>query len=193
MPKSTDRHRNAGGAERARGPMAIDRRLLRAAAALSILAVLVIGYFVARPSLFRPKPPLPSHSHNDPGQRGGILVPVGHEHFHVEALFADDGVFQIFTLDQDETRVFFVPLQTLTAYIRSDTMDDPVAITLNAVPQPGDPEGRTSAFEGRLSQELIGKPLLVVVPDIDFGKHRYRFGFFARSTGKPVVAESAGE
>ncbi len=115
-----------------------------------------------------------------PGTHGGIIVAVGHDHYHVEAVIAQGGILKLFTLGQDQTRVTTVPVQAIAAYVRSPETVEAVPIILDPQPQPGDPPGKTSAFEGRLPLELVGSQLMVIVPSIAMDSGRYRFGFMTR-------------
>lgn len=119
------------------------------------------------------------HAHI-PGAHGGIIVAVGHDHHHVEALFADGGAFKLFTLGQDQTLVVSVPTQKITAYVRTAESTESVPVVLEPKPQPEDPHGQTSMFEGQLPLELVGARLLVVVPSITIGTTRYRFSFLTQ-------------
>jgi YHS domain-containing protein len=125
------------------------------------------------------KPPQTIHRHV-PGEHGGTIVPVGHDHYHVEALFAEGGTFKLFTLGQDQTLVETVPTQKITAYIRAPQNTGAIAITLQPQPQPEDPPGHTSVFAGQLPLELVGSQLHVTVPSITIGTKRYRFDFLTR-------------
>ncbi len=124
--------------------------------------------------------PLPADHRHDAGDHGGIIIAVGHDHHHVEALFTSEGEFKLFTLGQDQTRVVSVPTQTVTAYVRTPQTVEAIAVELKPTPQPGDPQGQTSAFSGELPLEFVGAQLMVVVPSITIGKERYRFGFATR-------------
>jgi hypothetical protein len=83
-----------------------------------------------------------THSH-PPGEHGGIIVAVGPNHYHAEALFTNDGLFKLFTLDHDQTRVMTVPTQKITAYFRTAESTAAVPVQLSPMPQQGDPPGQT--------------------------------------------------
>jgi len=119
------------------------------------------------------------HRH-DPGAHGGIIVAVGTDHYHIEALFTAGGGFKLYPLGHDESQVLTVPVQKITAYVRSPELVEAVPVTLDARPQPEDPPGQTSMFEGQLPLELVGAQLLVVVPSITINNSRYRFSFLNR-------------
>lgn len=127
-----------------------------------------------------------AHQH-DPGEHGGIIVPVGQEHYHVEALLAEGGVLKLFTLANDQTQVMTVPTQTVMAYVRTPENSAAVPIELKAVPQPGDPAGQTSQFEGQIPLELVGSKLMFVVPSITMGQKRYRFGFAMQDSHESLM------
>jgi hypothetical protein len=116
------------------------------------------------------------HAH-DKGDNGGLIVSVGHDHYHVEAIFAEAGAIKLFTLDQDQTQVLPVRSQEITAYLRAPGRPDSATVVLKPQPQPGDAAGTTSLFVGQLPESLWGSPLIVTVPSIQIGKGRYRFGF----------------
>ncbi len=96
------------------------------------------------------------HRH-DPGAHGGIIVAVGTDHYHIEALFTAGGGFKLYPLGHDESQVLTIPVQKITAYVRSPELVEAVPVTLEASPQPGDPAGQTSMFEGQLPLELVGR------------------------------------
>ena len=116
------------------------------------------------------RPSAPSGHRHIPGANGGIIIAVGHDHHHVEALFAEGGLLKLFTLGQDQTRVATVPVQTITAYVRAPETTEAVAVLLEPKPRPEDPPDQTSVFEGQLPLELVGSQIAVVVPSITIGK-----------------------
>jgi hypothetical protein len=127
-----------------------------------------------------------AHSHL-PGEHGGIIVAVGQDHYHAEALFTQDGAFKLFTLGHDQTQVNPVPSQTITAYIRAPENTASIPVVLEPTPQPGDAKGQTSVFEGKLPLEFLGSQLLVVVPSIEIGDKRYRFSFMTKDEHQPEM------
>lgn len=131
----------------------------------------------------------PAWHRHDPGTHGGTIVAVGHEHYHVEALVAEGGALKLFTLGQDQSRVVTVPVQKLTAYVRTAQQTEAVPVALTAAPQPGDPAGQTSLFEGQVPLEMLGTQLMVVVPSITIGDQRYRFGFVTQAGHEPQMPQ----
>lgn len=118
---------------------------------------------------------VPDHGH-DPGAHGGFIVSVGHEHYHVEAVFTGDEI-RLYTLGQDQTKVITVSEQELVAFVRTPQTIQAVAVPMTPERQPNDPLGQTSVFTGRMPAELTGVQVIVSVPDIQIQDHRYRFSF----------------
>ena len=116
------------------------------------------------------------HGHK-PGAHGGIIVPIGRDSYHAEAVFEKGGALRLFTLGQDEGRVQEVESQTLTAYVKPEGGADSVSISLEPVPQPGDADGKTSQFVGRLPEELSGQAVEVTIPSLRIAGERFRLGF----------------
>lgn len=124
-------------------------------------------------------PEATDHPHA-PGAHGGIVVSVGNEHHHVEALFVD-GELRLHTLGEDQTRIVTVPVQELVAYLRTTQAVESRTVKLAAEPQPGDPPGETSRFVGKLPPELVGADVIVVVPTFRIGNGRYRLSFLTQA------------
>src|SRR5579884_2976021 len=55
------------------------------------------------------------HGHK-PGGHGGIIVEIGRDSYHAEAVFEKGGTLRLYTLGKDESRIQEVEEQTLTAY-----------------------------------------------------------------------------
>ncbi|MBP86145.1 MAG: hypothetical protein CMJ64_05430 [Planctomycetaceae bacterium] len=102
---------------------------------------------------------------------------VGRDHYHAEALFTPGGELKLFMLGQEDSEVIDVETQTLEAFVRQSGDAGSKAMSLGATPQPGDAEGRTSVFTGKLPDGLAVETILVVVPSITINGQRYRFSF----------------
>ncbi|MBL8794437.1 MAG: hypothetical protein JNM56_11065, partial [Planctomycetia bacterium] len=126
------------------------------------------------------------HAHK-PGAHGGIIVEIGTDNYHAEAVFEKGGLLRLYTLGKDEARVLEVETQTLTAYVKEEGDAEAVAIELKSEPQAGDRAGNTSQFVGRLPVEFAGKNVEVTVPRITIGGDRFRFGF--RSATAPHASD----
>src|SRR5687767_4864896 len=57
------------------------------------------------------------HGHK-PSAHGGIIVPVGRDNYHAEAVFETGGTLRLYTLGQDESKVLEVEAQPLTGYVK---------------------------------------------------------------------------
>jgi len=116
------------------------------------------------------------HAHK-PGAHGGIIVPIGADSYHAEAVIEKGGTLRLLMLGADESRIHEVETQILKAYIRTEDDVDATAIELVAAPQDGDSAGRTSQFTGQLPEEMVGKSLEVTIPNLRIGDERFRVGF----------------
>ncbi len=122
-----------------------------------------------------------AHEHQ-PGAHGGIIVAIGRDSFHAEAVFDQDGTLRLYTLGKDESRVQEIDSQTLTAYVKPDGGLASSSIELKPEPQPGDSPGKTSQFVGQLPAELKGKAVEVTIPSLTVSGERFRVGFASAST-----------
>lgn len=116
------------------------------------------------------------HAHV-PGAHGGIIVSLGRESYHVEAVFEKGGLLHLYTLGSDETRIQEVDTQELTGYVRTSDTNESVAFLIKPQPQPGDAAGKTSLFTAELPKELAGSNLDVTIPSIRIAGERFRLGF----------------
>src|SRR5690242_2796375 len=71
------------------------------------------------------------HAHK-PGQHGGIIVAIGANSYHVEAVFEKGRTLRLLTLGADESKVQDVDTQTLTAYAKPLGGSEAVAVELVA-------------------------------------------------------------
>lgn len=116
------------------------------------------------------------HGHKA-GAHGGILVSLGRDSYHAEAVFEKGGVLRLYTLGNDESRVIDIEKQTLKAFVKADGDPDSQSFSMESEPQEGDAEGRTSQFTGQLPEGLDGKKLTVTIPNIVISGERFRMGF----------------
>ncbi len=132
----------------------------------------------AVPATAQPAPALKDGDHgHKPTAHGGIIVPIGRDNYHGEAVFEKDGAVRFYTLGQDEAKVVEVEAGPLTAYARPEGGTEAASFVLKAEPQPGDSPGRTSQFVGRLPRDLWGKRVEVTIPTVRIGGERFRVGF----------------
>lgn len=111
------------------------------------------------------------------GAHGGIMVSLGRDSYHVEAVIDSAGAVRLYTLGKDESRVIDVDTQTLTGFVKAEGDADSKSISFEASPQDGDSPGKTSLFMGQLPQELVGRKLDVTIPNIRIDGERFRLGF----------------
>ena len=122
------------------------------------------------------KPAESEHPHIA-GAHGGIVIPIGSDSYHAEAVIEKDGQFRLLILGSDETRIQEVDIQLVKAYIKSVGETDAAPIEMKAVPQEGDAGGKTSQFVGLLPESAIGKAIDVTIPNLRIGTERFRVGF----------------
>ena len=116
------------------------------------------------------------HGHKA-GAHGGIMVSLGRDSYHAEAVFEKGGVLRLYTLGKEESRVIDVEKQTLKGFVKAEVESEAEQFTLESEPQDGDAEGRTSQFVGTLPKGLWGQNLDVTVPNIVISGERFRLGF----------------
>ena len=116
------------------------------------------------------------HPHK-PGSHGGIIIPIGSDSYHAEAVIETTGDFRLLMLGKDETRIQEVDVQPVKAYVKAIGDPNATPIELAAVPQDGDAPDKTSQFVGLLPEEFRGKQLDVTIPNLRIGGERFRVGF----------------
>ena len=135
--------------------------------------------------------PLGADAHpHIPGAHGGIIVPIGADSFHAEAVIEKSGNLRLLLLGKDESRIQEVDLQSLKAYVKATTETDATPIELVATPQEGDASGKTSQFVGQLPDAVIGKPIDVTIPNLRIGEERFRVGFSTAAKSNDVSHET---
>jgi len=108
---------------------------------------------------------------------GGIVVPIGSDSYHAEAVFEKGGILRLFTLGQNEAAVIEVEAQPLTGYVKIEGGMESESFVLAPKPQPGDKDGMTSLFVGHLPKDVAGKNVEVTIPAIRIGNERFRIAF----------------
>lgn len=117
-----------------------------------------------------------SHAH-EPGAHAGNIVPIGKDAYHAEVVFEQGGLLKLYTLGNDESKVLDVEQQSITAYVRTNGAVESEAFLLEAKPQDGDAEGKTSLFLGKLPDSALGGDVSIVIPAIRIKGERYRVSF----------------
>lgn len=124
-----------------------------------------------------PAKPSEEHGHK-PGAHGGILISLGKDSYHAEAVFAKSGVVRLYTLGKDEARIQEVEVQELVGFVTvAGSTDAAVEVKFVAEPQKGDTAGKTSLFVGKLPPDLVGKTVQVTINNIQIGTERFRIAF----------------
>lgn len=138
--------------------------------------------------------PEDQHGHK-PGAHGGIIVSLGRDSYHVEAVFEKGGAVRLYMLGNDETKVQEVDAQELAGYVKAADANESVAVTFRAQPQPGDAGGKTSMFVGQIPAELAGKNVDVTVPSVRIAGERFRLGFTSTPQvhGDDIMPDKVGD
>ena len=113
------------------------------------------------------------HGHKQ-SNHGGLIVSIGADSYHAEAVFEKGGMLRLFMLGKDESRILEVEAQPLQAYAKLAGATQAQPFTLKPEPQPGDKQGMTSQFVGTLPRELAGKVLEVTIPNLRIAEERFR-------------------
>jgi len=116
------------------------------------------------------------HGHKD-GEHGGIIISLGRDSYHIEAVTTSDGQVRLYTLGKEETRVIDIESQVLKGFIKAQGETDSREIVFEPTRQDGDRDGRTSLFVGRLPEPLIGRAFEVTIPNVRIDGERFRLGF----------------
>lgn len=111
------------------------------------------------------------HAHK-PGPHGGIIVSLGADSYHAEAVFTKDGKLKLYTLGKDETKAIDVESQVLKAHVQAESVKEAVEMELK--PVSGGKAGRTAEFVGDLPKELKDKKVTVTIPSITIGGEQFR-------------------
>lgn len=129
-------------------------------------------------------PKAEEHGHK-PGSHGGIIVSLGKDSYHAEAVFEKGRKVRLYMLGKEETRVQEVDAQDLSAFVTPEGSTEAVPVTFKPEPQPGDARGKTSLFVATLPEELAGKKVQVTINNLKIGGERFRIGF-----GNEVLAHA---
>jgi len=120
------------------------------------------------------------HGHKT-GSHGGMIVSLGRDSYHIEAIVTNKGEVRLHTLGNDESRVVDIESQTLTAFVKPNGGSDATSLEIKPQPQPGDAAGKASLFVGQLPENLVGKSIEVTIPNISISGERFRLGFSNKS------------
>ncbi|MBM3963498.1 MAG: hypothetical protein FJ308_00290 [Planctomycetes bacterium] len=120
------------------------------------------------------------HEHQQ-GAHGGIMVSLGQDSYHVEAVLGSDNKVRLYMLGRDETRVIDIPAGTLKGFVQLEGDVQADSIEFQPEPQDGDAEGRTSCFTGSLPDRMLGRDLMVTIPNVAIDGERFRLSFQTHS------------
>ncbi|MBA4064525.1 MAG: hypothetical protein C0501_12590 [Isosphaera sp.] len=123
-----------------------------------------------------PVKPDEEHGHK-PGSHGGIIVSLGKDSYHAEAVFEKGRKVRLYMLGKEETRIQEVDAQDLAAFVTPEGSTEAVPVTFKPEPQAGDAKGKTSLFVATLPEEMSGKKVQVTVNNIQVGIERFRIAF----------------
>lgn len=121
------------------------------------------------------------HGHKA-GAHGGIMVSLGRDSYHIEAVIDSEGTIRLYTLGKDESRVIDVESQSLKGFVKVEGDADSKSIVFEPSPQEGDTNNKTSLFIGKLPSEMVGRKLDVTIPNIRIDGERFRLGFQSGQT-----------
>jgi len=124
--------------------------------------------------------PTGEHEHQQ-GAHGGIMVSLGQDSYHVEAVLSSDSKVRLYMLGRDETRVIDVPAGTLKGFVQLEGDVQADSIEFQPEPQAGDSDGRTSCFTGSLPDRMLGRDLMITIPNIAIDGERFRLSFQTHS------------
>lgn len=124
------------------------------------------------------------HGHK-PGAHGGIIISLGKDSYHAEAVFEKGRKVRLYMLGKEETRVQEVDAQELAAFVTLEGSTEAVQVTFKPEPQPGDAKGKTSLFVATLPEGMAGKKVQITINNITVGGERFRIGF-----GNEVLAHA---
>lgn len=128
-----------------------------------------------------PTTPAPaSSSHDDhalSAAHGGVMVEIGEELYHAEAVFEADGTVRLYLLGKDAKKVIEIDAKVVEAFAKPDGSTSAYRFEFTPAPQSGDSDGKTSLLVGKLPAEAAGKPVGVSIPNLRVGADRFRVGF----------------
>jgi hypothetical protein len=116
------------------------------------------------------------HAHK-PGSHGGIIVSLGKDSYHAEAVFEKGRTVRLFMLGKEETRIQEVDSQELTGFVTVDSAAESIRVTFRPEPQPGDGKGKTSQFATTLPAETAGKTVQITINNLIVNGERFRISF----------------
>jgi YHS domain-containing protein len=147
------------------------------------LSALALGCSQTQDRAAKVEPKKDDHHLDKPGLHGGTVVVIGNHDYHAEIIAVKGGTLRILMLGKDEKQIQEVDRQKLTAYLKAESDLEATPLILEADPQPGDADGKTSQFVGKLPAPLQGTALTGTVANITIAGKRFPFDFRLGGSG----------
>lgn len=145
---------------------------------IAAIALAVAGCSPPVPPAVQPTTAPANHSdHQLAAAHGGVMVEIGDELYHAEAVFEADGTVRLYLFGKDAKKVIEIDAKAVEAFAKPDGSASAVRFEFTPAPQPGDADGKTSLLVGKLPAEAVGKPVGVSIPNLRVGADRFRVGF----------------
>ncbi len=147
---------------------------------LTVGAVIALALVGCSKAPETPTPVTTPSAHAEHGlsaAHGGVMVEIGDEMYHAEAVFEADGTIRLYLLGNDAKKVIEIDAKAVEAFAKPDGNASAVKFEFAPIPQPGDADGKTSRLVGKLPAEAVGKPVGVSIPNLRVGADRFRVGF----------------
>lgn len=156
-----------------------------------VLLFLTCALVVGCSNTSAPPTPVPADGHADhqlSAAHGGVMVEIGEEVAHAEAVFEADGNVRLYLLGKDAKAVLEIDAKPFEAFAKPDGGTSAEKFEFVPSPQSGDTAGKASLFVGKLPAGVNGKPVGVSIPNLRVGADRYRVGFHSpAATGHDVM------
>jgi len=123
------------------------------------------------------KPTTGHDDHDLKSQHGGLIVEIGDDVAHAEAVFETDGTVRLYLLGRDAKTVLEIDAKPLEAFATPEGSTSATKITFEPAPQSGDAPGKSSVFVAKLPVAMANQPVVVNLPNVRVGNDRYRVGF----------------
>ncbi len=165
-------------------------RQWRACGVVALVGVLMLAALFVALKLF--------HGHDQshkPAPHGGVIASIeeGDDHYHVEAVVEKGGTLKLYTFGEEVGQGLEVESQVLAAQVKREADGEFTLVDLMPLPQPGEPERKTSQFFGKLPQGLRGNPLAVRVPRIEVGGNSFPLEFVVPASAHGDDADAQAE
>lgn len=132
-----------------------------------------------------------SRKHAHRNAHGGLVLSVGKG--HVEAVRETGGRLRLYALGEDETVLNPIPTREIRADALPDGSAEAYPLTLTAEPQPGEPDGASSTFAGKLPESMARAPMtLSMILPLEGRLHRVRFRLEPEGTHATPDAHAGG-